>query len=181
MESTVLYLYIYCYYYYMPIVKCKICKKQFYTKPSHLKRGDGKYCSNVCSAKGRRRGKFVTCTTCGKEVWRMPRHLAHSKSKKYFCNKSCQTFWRNSVMYTGSNHPNWKGGFSSYRDMMIRRKIPKVCKRCKIRDFRLLSVHHLDENRKNNKIENLIWLCYNCHYLIHRNKAEKKKFMGNMV
>ena len=165
----------------MPIISCKICEKNFYVKPCHLKRGDGKYCSNMCAAQGRRRGRFVICSTCGKEVWRMPKHLTHSKSKKYFCNKSCQTLWRNSVMYTGPNHPNWKGGEYAYRDTMLRMPTIKICRRCSITDLRLLTVHHLDENHHNNAIENLVWLCYNCHFLVHKNKEEKNKFMGAIV
>src|SRR5258708_28609568 len=104
----------------MPILNCGICNKSLYVKPSHVLRGYGKYCSIACAIQARRKGKFVSCATCGKEVWRMPRHLGHSQSKKYFCNKSCQTLWRNSVMYTGPNHPNWKGGLNVYRKIMLK-------------------------------------------------------------
>ena len=165
----------------MPIMACKICEREFYVKPCHLKRGDGKYCSNACAAQGRRTGKFVVCAICGKNVWRAPRYLHQSKSGKYFCNKSCQALWRNSVMYIGPNHPNWKGGENAYRDMMLRASTAKVCKRCGITDLRLLTVHHLDENRHHNRIENLVWMCYNCHFLVHKNKEEKNKFMEALV
>ena len=84
-------------------------------------------------------------------------------------------------MYTGPNHPNWKGGEHAYRDTMLRMPKSKKCKRCGIADLRLLTVHHLDENHRNNRIENLVWMCYNCHFLVHKNKEEKKKFMGAMV
>lgn len=30
-------------------------------------------------------------------------------------------------------------------------------------DERILEVHHIDENRTNNKIDNLVILCPNCH------------------
>jgi predicted HNH restriction endonuclease len=43
-----------------------------------------------------------------------------------------------------------------------------VCKKCGNKDARVLEVHHLDKNRKNSNIENLIWLCANCHTLVHR-------------
>ena len=84
-------------------------------------------------------------------------------------------------MYVGPNHPNWKGGKHAYRDIMIRMTAAKVCKRCGVTDFRLLTVHHLDENHGNNMIENLVWMCYNCHFLVHKNKEEKKKFMEVLV
>lgn len=165
----------------MAIVKCGICKKEFYVKPSHLKRGDGKYCSIVCSVVARRRGKFVKCFICNKKVWKMPRHLKNSKSGKYFCNKSCQTVWRNSIVYVGPNHPNWKGGNFIYRELLFKSGGEKICKRCGNKDFRLLTVHHIDKNHKNNKLNNLAWLCYNCHALIHKDTDECRRFMEVLV
>jgi predicted HNH restriction endonuclease len=32
----------------------------------------------------------------------------------------------------------------------------------------------VDKNRKNNKIKNLIWLCRNCHFLIHNYPVKLK-------
>jgi 5-methylcytosine-specific restriction endonuclease McrA len=45
--------------------------------------------------------------------------------------------------------------------------IKEVCSRCGNKDRRVLTVHHKDGNRKNNKIDNLEWLCRNCHCIIH--------------
>lgn len=84
-------------------------------------------------------------------------------------------------MYTGQNHPNWKGGEYAYRNNLIKSKIPKICKLCKIKDYRILAVHHIDRNRKNNKIKNLIWLCHNCHFLVHYFKKEKEELMELLV
>lgn len=165
----------------MPIIKCRICNKLFYARPSHIKRGDCKYCSNQCAYKGRLKGKFVKCAICGKSIWRTPRHFNHSKSNKFFCDKSCQTLWRNSVMYIGSNHPNWKGGVYAYKDILIRKGIRRICRRCSVRDSRILTVHHIDLNHNNNGSGNLTWLCYNCHFLIHKDKQEREKFMEVLV
>jgi len=38
-----------------------------------------------------------------------------------------------------------------------------------------LIVHHIDKNRNNNGIENLIWLCQNCHYLVHHYTDDRKR------
>lgn len=47
------------------------------------------------------------------------------------------------------------------------------CADCGERNRRKLQVHHLDHDRKNNSIENLILVCYMCHALIyHPYKAE---------
>jgi len=154
----------------MPQVKCKICGKEFHAKPSHAKRGWGKYCSRECQHKGLLKGRFVSCAVCGEEIWRMPRALKHSRSKKFFCSKSCQAVWRNRY-YSGSKHSNWKGGnYIEYRKLLIQSGITPICKICGSKDKRVLIVHHKDKNHKNHNIKNLAWLCLNCHHLVHRYK-----------
>ena len=156
----------------MPDVKCKFCKKDFYTKPSQIKFGFGKYCSKKCQYQGRKTGRFINCFICGKESYKQLRHIKSCKSGKFFCSKSCQTIWRNTY-FSGKNHPNWKEGkFQDYRDKFIRAGIKPVCKMCGIKDKRLLVVHHNDHNRQNNSIDNLTWLCLNCHYLVHSYKEQ---------
>ncbi len=152
----------------MLIVKCHQCHKSFTAKPSWIKYGNGKYCSTKCHHEGMRKGKYVACEICGEKFWRKPGQLKHSKSRKFFCSKSHQTLWRNSI-FVGPKHPNWKNGENvQYRKIVLDNKIKQICKNCGNKDKRLLVVHHLDRNRKNNKIQNLIWLCLNCHFLIHR-------------
>jgi hypothetical protein len=111
-------------------------------------------------------GKSVYCEICGKEIWKTPKDFRKSKSKKFFCSKSCQSKWRN-VEYSGPKHKFWKGGINVYRDILKKNGRPQLCCKCKIKDQRVLVVHHKDYNRKNNNIENLVWLCRNCHHLVH--------------
>lgn len=165
----------------MPFVDCKICSKEFYAKPSWLKRGFGKYCSVQCQRLGQRTGYIVNCHICNKEVYKSGKALRHSKSKKYFCGKSCQTKWRNSHVYIGNRHPNWKNGRFSYKTVLRRHKIPGVCRLCRTKDIRILATHHIDKNHLNDKLGNLAWLCHNCHYLVHHDKQEEKKFMETLV
>ncbi len=151
----------------MPIVKCKHCHKSFYAKPSWIKCGSGKYCSRECHYVDKRKGKFVHCEICGKELWRKPQHIRRSKSKKFFCGKSHQTLWRNKV-FSGKNHPNWKTGENiEYRKILTNEGVKQICKRCGEKDKRIIVAHHIDKNRKNNIAQNLVWLCLNCHFLIH--------------
>ena len=116
-------------------------------------------------------GKSVNCGTCGEKTYKARHELKHSKSKKYFCNKSCFAIWKNKHLLIGKNHPKWKNGEASYREMMLRSKIIQICNKCRIKDIRVLLIHHIDRNRKNNKISNLKWLCRNCHYLVHDRKT----------
>ena len=160
----------------MPRVSCRVCSSIFYVKPNRLERGWGKYCSKECRSLGFRRGKYVACDQCGKEIYKTLKEQRGSKSGRLFCGKSCQTKWRNSV-YRGSNHTNWKGGESAYRDILLRASVERLCRKCGTTDERILAVHHKDKNRKNNNLENLIWLCHNCHFLVHHYKHEAVGFL----
>ena len=93
--------------------------------------------------------------------------LHRSKSQNYFCSKSHQTLWRNRI-FKGENHPNWKGGENvEYRKILINNGIKPICKLCGCEDGRVLEVHHLDKDHKNNVLNNLAFLCRNCHHLVH--------------
>jgi hypothetical protein len=159
-------------------IVCLICSKTFLVKPSQRRYGWGQYCSGKCRGLAQRKGRLVDCHTCGKKVWRKPQALKRSKSNYFFCSKSCQTLWRNSQVYIGSSHPNWKGGKASYRDRMKQSSNKAACCLCQTTDSRVLAVHHIDENRGNNSIANLAWLCHNCHFLVHHYDDEKQSFMA---
>lgn len=155
----------------MPQVKCKICNKEFYVKPNHLKLGWGKYCSRKCASLSRRKGQYVICDICGKKIWKMPKDIRGSKSGKFFCGKSCQTKWRNGV-YSGENHYLWQGGECVYREKLIKSGRKIVCKKCGLTDKRVIIAHHIDKNRKNTNLSNLVWLCRNCHHLAHNHNED---------
>ena len=160
----------------MPTVPCTHCSTTFYAKPSAIQKGNGKYCSMECHTEAKRKGKEVACATCAKKVYRQGKDLKRSQSGKYFCDKSCQTTWRNRL-YVGEKHKNFRTGESSYRERMKRSKVLKECRLCHTRDTRVLAVHHIDKNRSNNKIENLAWLCHNCHFLVHHYEGVHKAFV----
>lgn len=75
----------------------------------------------------------------------------------------------------------WKNGQSTYRKVMLRSQTKEKCLFCGEADARVLIVHHIDKNRKNYKVENLAWLCHNCHYLVHHYDLEMQKFMEALV
>lgn len=160
----------------MAVVTCKQCGKSFYAKPFWLKRGWGKYCSTDCHHAGMRNGKEVPCSVCGKLSYKNQKGLKGSKSGKYFCSKRCQTLWRNQL-YIGEKHANFTTGMHSYRSVLNRNKIPRICRLCKTTDTRTLAVHHIDKNRKNNTLKNLAWLCHNCHFLVHHYESEREKLV----
>ncbi len=151
--------------------KCKICKKAFYVKPFFARNGWGVYCSRKCHY-GDKTGKYFGCFVCGEKVYRSKAKIAHSKSEKYFCSKSCQTKWRN-TQFVGALHSNWKHGKAEYSSILQRYKVSKICARCEEKDPRVIAIHHIDGNHLNNKIKNLKWLCHNCHHLAHYGNVGK--------
>jgi len=69
----------------------------------------------------------------------------------------------------GENNPNWRGGISKepydFNWETIRKNAIKyhgnICYMCGSRNN--ICVHHIDYNKKNNNIMNLIPLCVSCH------------------
>lgn len=161
----------------MPIFNCRVCGNEAYVKPSHQKSGSGKYCSRKCNTDSQKMGQLFACDVCGKQTYKSPQDQRRSKSKKFFCSKSCQTIWRN-LTYVGEGHANWKGGLYSYRDALRRAGVSEICAKCENKDNRVLVAHHKDKNRKNNSVSNLIWLCHNCHHLVHHYQNESEGFMA---
>ena len=147
--------------------KCLICSKVLYVKKFHASKGWGKYCSKKCQFKGQWNGRWLKCDSCGKKIYRRISDIKKSRSKKFFCSRNCHCSWENENVRCGENAPNWVAGHTVYRILMRRRKIEEKCKKCGLRDRRVLIVHHRDKNRKNNSLENLEWLCHNCHYIVH--------------
>jgi hypothetical protein len=158
---------ILCYINCMVKRKCRICNKELFIKESHAKKGWGKYCSKECQAKAQIRGRWVECNYCGKRIWRTPKDFKRSKTKKFFCSVSCHCSWENKNIRCGENAPNWIAGQTVYRRLLRRYDKVEKCNKCGIDDKRILVVHHRDSNRRNNDVENLEWLCRNCHYLAH--------------
>ncbi|NQV88548.1 MAG: HNH endonuclease [Parcubacteria group bacterium] len=157
----------------MKNVVCNICGKKFRRKKSQLKLSLKHYCSINCSEQGRRKGKNVTCFVCKKVVYKSLKDLKRSKNKKYFCSINCSNLWLGEQQ-RADKHPNWAGGMSSYKNLFKRTNSKQICVSCGKNDTRILCVHHIDKNRKNNNMQNLTWLCRNCHFLVHNYKKELK-------
>lgn len=112
------------------------------------------------------------CLDCDKLVTR--RHvLCRSCSSKRRGDISKENLKEYVGLY-GKEHPRYKNGISSYRKLV---KLNE-CSKCKSKDR--LVVHHIDENRHNNDINNLDVLCYSCHAKIHF-KEKKRDSLGKFV
>lgn len=96
------------------------------------------------------------CPVCGIKFISKEGH----KREKQTCSYACA----NSHFRSGLNNGNWSD--SAYRSTCFYYH-KKECVVCG--ENRIVEVHHFDENRKNNKSENLIPLCPTHHQYWHSN------------
>lgn len=175
-------------------VHCNIHNYDFETKYENFARSSRKH--HVCplckqqdlnNKKAEKRTK-VCCAYCGKEFDKMISDLYLSKSGLYFCCREHKDLAQRiaSGKQFDEMRPNHYGSIDSgtgYRTIAFR-IYPHKCAICGWdEDEDILQVHHIDENRKNAKPENLIILCPTCHWkltigkyqLIGREKIELKE------
>lgn len=141
-----------------PIINiCSKCKIQFISKKSHTVKQ--KYCSRSCSQISKKNGIFKECINCKKQFYITPYRIKENSSRGKFCSNECRLIhW--------SIEAKEKESAGSYRQNAWK-VYEKKCYDCGIKDERILIIHHIDGNRKNGLINNLIPVCHNCHCLRH--------------
>ncbi len=144
---------------------CQHCGKTFKIFKCWLKKNKGKFCSLKCMGKARK----------GKPVWN--KGIPHTETTKDKIRQKAlgRTGWNKGL--TKESHPNltrlkkekspnWRGGTTVYRSIALD-NLPVKCAICGVSNPKLLVVHHIDRNRRNNQLNNLQFLCLNCHRLEH--------------
>ena len=135
--------------------------------------------------------KLRKCNWCGKHF------IGITKN----CSKKCLSELRSfnitnnkNPMYEserfGELNPNWHGGkkfeeyspdFNSRLKNIIKKRDNDTCQECGKRGFECinkngvcygLQVHHIDYNKHNNLVDNLICLCNHCHSKTNFNRAD---------
>lgn len=102
---------------------------------------------------------IVHCAYCGKKLVRAKRLVDKNKSGYFYCSRDHGNKHKNILREENGEFDNSK----SYRKRAFSHYSPQ-CTICHWdEDERILEVHHKDSNRNNNKVENLIILCPNCH------------------
>jgi endogenous inhibitor of DNA gyrase (YacG/DUF329 family) len=132
------------------------------------------FCSAKCISEYRRKSVTSKCSVCGKEVTRRESSMTRSKSGRIYCSKSCAATYNNSLRI-GDKHPNWSCGIGSYRTHALYTYGAK-CQNpeCELNaggidiPEKMLDVHHIDHDRRNNVVENLLVLCVWCHAKVTR-------------
>lgn len=145
-------------------LKCEYCGKEFESKRFQ------KFCSVDCAGKHKAKKIKCKCANCGKTILRTPKEIDRSKNHNAFCSQSCAASFNNSHFRLADKNPNYLGGFSRSRlyAKLAMRTYKHKCAICGLEEECCLQVHHIDYNRHNNDVDNLIIVCANCHCRIHR-------------
>lgn len=124
------------------------------------------------------------CDYCGKEFYRTKSKESNSKSGLHFCCREHKDLAQrlDSGKEFDCMRPNHYGQGVNYRSLALDRQDHKcaICNYDGDGDISLLDVHHIDSDRNNNGIDNLIILCPICHRKITSGKyilSEDKKYL----
>jgi 5-methylcytosine-specific restriction endonuclease McrA len=171
-------------------INCLKCNKEFDVLLKEVKRGNGKYCSRICSSTVNEGKQFSTrqeifCSNpqCNKKFvltdYILKKRKNTSKSGLVFCCRKCKDFCQSlKSPIEDLKLPHYGKGIFDYRKFAFEQK-QHSCEKCGYDKIaQILEVHHKDRNRKNNNITNLEILCPNCHdeehYLTNSGKWQKK-------
>ena len=141
-----------------PLVDCLGCGER---KELHAKG----YC-NKCYKNKIWKPRIMICKNCGKE----------RPHKAFGLCSGCHTKLHHYDKTKAFNYKKWHN-----ISLELYRKITKECLICGF--DKVVELHHLDEDHKNNSEENLIGLCPNHHKMLHDMKysEEIKKEIGKKL
>jgi phage terminase large subunit GpA-like protein len=153
-------------------VSCTHCNVQF------LKMADWCEGVNFCSVQCNKTYKSIQriqydCAKCGEKFHSDKSRINGSKSGKLFCSRSCKDSAQRIDGCVPEILPAHYGkGESRYR-MRAFMQYDAKCDYCGYDNLPdILEVHHIDGNRRNGKITNLIILCPNHHAAITKGFAD---------
>lgn len=150
---------------------CTHCKQEY--DVLSYRASISKYCSIQCCNASRRDAASakrieINCDHCNKTY--LVKGRTFNMSANHFCGNDCKIdFYRANPHIRGifTGH-NGKSVISSYRKKAFS-VYPHKCHLCGYDKFEdVLQVHHIDHNRNNNDISNLIIVCPTCHSELHK-------------
>jgi hypothetical protein len=150
------------------LMSCDFCKKEFW-KPFRFVKEGCNFCSKECSSnyKSLINTIEINCATCGQIKRITKSHSRNSKSGLYFCNRKCKEKAQRIGGIKEIQPLHYGNGHSEYRKKAIEH-YGSFCELCGWKEYiQALEVHHIDKNRKNGDLTNLIVLCPNHHTILH--------------
>ena len=129
-----------------------------------------------CKTKGTEWNNIV-CDCCGQAF-----HMKPSRATKYeykYCSRKCKDDHQ-SVIFAGPSNPNWIDGTKDYPEgwndtlkEMVRDRDGRVCQVCGKTEERngvKLTVHHINYDKHDLSMINLIAVCIGCHGTMQVNR-----------
>lgn len=141
-----------------PNIKCVVCKKPIYRRPSQIERNEGRvFCGTICYGISLR--KETPCTVCGKPIM--------ASLNKKTCSRACSNIHRTGIKYKLGRPTKDKVKNQQALKIRLLEARGKKCERCDYNKYEILQVHHKNKDRNNNNLDNLELICPNCHYEEH--------------
>ncbi len=136
-----------------------------------------------CNINSKKDRVKTACAYCGKEIEITKYKFNNSKSGLHFCCREHKDLAQRLESGEQFNNlrPDHYGkllGKSSYRSLAFRNYSHKCAVCGWDEDEDILQVHHIDEDRNNCNIDNLIILCPTCHWKL---TMKKYKLYNNQI
>ena len=155
--------------------RCAFCNSDYIVAQRFQERS--KFCSKTCASKSRQSRVALQCAMCNTTFYKTASKMKNSVHQVYFCSRKCKDNGQRLGGITAIQ-PTHYNTFSSnirYRTKALR-VYGEKCNRCAYNAYvEMLDVHHINNDRGDNRIENLEVLCVWCHALETR-KIPKHQF-----
>ena len=154
--------------------QCPQCGNQNQSNKGKLK----KFCNMACRTTyykihGHPRSIAKTkiqCSGCGKTILKNPSQL----KERNFCSRKCASYGHRQKI-TGQDNGRfrsgrWTGYAAEFRDasIIVRKRTNGACVTCnRPENYPKHPVHHVNGNKFDNQLQNLVTLCTSCHKQIH--------------
>jgi hypothetical protein len=188
--------------------RCAVCQKEFSFFPSQKE--IRKTCSFKCTGifhsinySGENHPLHIervkkNCLWCDKEIFVLPRKI----EKQNFCSKSCKAKWYRKEVGSngcfglrGEEHPFWipelnreySSKFKKQLKEEVKERFERCCALCHRTEEQIekakhkLCIHHIDYDKHNCSMKNLLPLCSICHGKTSSKRKSYTKFLQDFV
>ena len=146
-------------------LNCIECDTVHYKLECQTKKGRGKFCSKECANKNRQHGETVNCSFCNSDFYR--RYGEQKDSINQYCSKEC---YSNDRILNAKKTTYLKFGAVHRHIFIAEKSLGRKLKKGEI-------VHHIDEDKHNNLIENLAVLpSQKFHAQVHLGKVSFEEY-----